>query len=111
MMLFYCLLILLFGNLNWIKCDNRLPQALKDEDYELLIYSLENNEIKTTRQRTNQDRRIARLYLSGQYKLEKIYNPMTNNEEILLVSLLLLLIFFSGPQGICVNALIVFFVA
>ena len=78
--------LLLFGNC--VKTENCLPRALEDCDHELLVHTIqtEGRDMVRTRQRTNQDRRVARLYQSGHYRIESVHNPLTENDEEMLVS-------------------------
>uniref|UniRef100_A0A7M5XDJ8 Integrase catalytic domain-containing protein n=1 Tax=Clytia hemisphaerica TaxID=252671 RepID=A0A7M5XDJ8_9CNID len=67
--------------------DNRLPRAIEDKDYELLVKIIQNDgrNMVRGRERTNQDRRVARLYLSGNYDIERTYDPIKEDDGEMLV--------------------------
>ena len=87
MIVLRCICILIFALIIEIQSANRLPRAIDDDDYDKLKHALQTREITANRERTNQDRRVSRWYLSGSYLLKTVFDPIKEIEEEMLVSL------------------------
>ena len=67
-------------------CD-RLPQPLPDDDYKLLHNSLKDKVFVMKKKYTPQEKRVYRLFKSGNYRLQMLTDPISGEEEMKIVSL------------------------
>ena len=77
---------LLICAVSFIVCSKeRLPRPLPDEDHEMLKKCLERNEMEMKSDYSNLQKRVYRLFKSGNYRLEKKKDPITGKEDMKIV--------------------------
>ena len=67
----------------------RLPRVLSDQGYKLLFGALSMYKLTISRSSTTAERRTYRLARSGHYHIRKIINPITSENEKVIVSIIL----------------------